>query len=626
MTHTVSRHAIAASRPLVLALAVASALSSNAFAQTAPDRADRVIVTASRMPQSAKDVLSDYLVITPEEIAQAGQSSIVDLLQQKRGVEITRTGGVGNTSSVFIRGAANNQSIVLVDGVRIGSSTLGGATWETIPLSQVDHIEIVYGPMSSLYGADAMGGVIQIFTRQGDGAPRLYASAGIGSYNTRNAEAGVAGATTGETRFRYALQAARETSDGFSASKPGAGAFTYNPDKDGYTRDSASGQFNVEYAKGHEAGFNFINSKLDVQFDAGPSHDDRMTQKLENYAIYSRNKFASNWTSYVQLAQSADKQFTDASYGKSDANTTQNQLTWQNDISFGTNVLQLVAERREEKLDPADTLPVSQRNTNSFAVSYQLKQGDHLAGFALRNDRSSQFGSHTTGSIEYGYRISGEWRANASYGTSFRAPTFNELYYPGYGIASNKPEQGKNLEAGLHYASGSTHASVVYFHNRVTDLINYAPACPIEQATHPYGCAYNTDEALLTGLSLSADTKLGNLGLRAALDLQDPRDETTDQVLLRRAKKHGSVGVDYAVGAYKAGAELVFSGERYDVGFSRPRLGGYGLLNLYASYEFLSDWSLFARWNNATDKNYELARNYATPGSNVFVGVRYAMK
>jgi vitamin B12 transporter len=624
MTHHVFRHAVAASRPLARALAIASALSANAFAQTAPDQ---VVVTAARMPQSAKDVLSDFTVIGPEEIARAGQSSIVDLLQQQRGIEITRTGGVGNTSSVFIRGAANSQSIVLVDGVRVGSSTLGGAVWETIPLSQVERIEIVYGPLSSLYGADAMGGVIQVFTKQGEGAPNVTAAAGVGRYNTRNVEAGVSGSTAGDNRFRYAIQAAREQSDGFSATKPGADPYTYNPDKDGYTRDSASGQFSIEFAKGHEAGFNFIHSKLDVQFDAGPGYDDRMNQRLENYALWSRNKFTSNWTSFVQLSQSNDKEFTDASYGKSDDNTKQNQLTWQNDFVFGTNVLQLVAERREEKIDPADSLPVNQRNTNSFAASYQLTQGDHRASFALRNDRSSQYGSHTTGSVEYGYRISNELRANASYGTSFRAPTFNELYYPGYGIASNKPEQGKNLEAGLHFASGATHASIVYFHNRITDLINYAPVCPVEAATHPYGCAYNTDEALLTGFSLSADTKIGNVGLRAALDLQDPRDETTDQLLLRRAKKHGSVGAEYGVGAYKAGAELVFSGERFDVGYpSSVRLGGYGLLNLYASYDFARGWNAFARWNNVGDKNYELARNYATPGSNLFVGIRYTMK
>ncbi|HYD78634.1 MAG TPA: TonB-dependent receptor [Paucimonas sp.] len=623
MTHNVSRHALAASAPLALALAVASVFPSAACAQST---AERVVVTAARMPQSAKDVLSDHLVITAEEIELAGQGSITDLLQQKRGIEITRTGGVGNTASVFIRGAANAQNVVLVDGVRIGSSTLGGATWETIPLSQVERIEIVYGPLSSLYGADAMGGVIQIFTKQGDGAPRLSAAAGVGGFKTRNLEAGIGGSTGVATTFRYALQAARETSDGFSASKPGAGLYTYNPDKDGYTRESASGRIGVEYAKGHEAGISFINSKLDVQFDAGAGHDDRMIQKLENVAFHSKNRFAPNWSSRLQLARSADKGYTDASYGRSDINTKQTQASWQNDIAFGTDVLQLVAERRVEKVEPATAAQAGKRTTNSFAGSYQLKRGSHLASASLRHDRNSQFGSHSTGSLEYGYRFAEAWRANVSYGTSFRAPTFNDLYYPGYGVASNRPESGKNAEVGLHYNTGATHASAVYYRNRFTDLITYAPVCPVEQSTHPYGCAYNVNEAVLSGWSLSADTKLGNLALRAAFDLQDPRDKTTDKLLPRRAKKHGSLGAEYGAHAYKVGAELVFSGARFDDFGNRNRLAGYGLLNLYANYQFALGWNLFGRWNNVADKDYELARNYATPGSNVFVGVRYSMK
>jgi vitamin B12 transporter len=333
-----------------------------------------------------------------------------------------------------------------------------------------------------------------------------------------------------------------------------------------------------------------------------------------------------HWTSQLQLAQSADKSRTDASYGKSTTDTTQTQLGWQNDFTFGTDVLQVVADHREEKVDSTTAGISGKRITNSLAASYQLRRGAHLASAALRNDHSSQYGSHTTGSVEYGYRISQQLRANASYGTSFRAPSFNELYYPNYGFASNKPEKSKNAETGLYYSEGSTRASAVYYRNRVTDLLVYAPVCPVEQATHQFGCAYNVDQALLTGLSLAADSKFGDIGVHGSLDFQDPHDETTGKRLARRARRHGSVAVDYGVAVYKVGAELVFAGDRFDDIGNNNRLGGYGLLNLYASYELAPSWSLFGRWNNATGKNYELARNYATPGSNVFVGVRYAMK
>jgi vitamin B12 transporter len=626
----VFRPAMAAGKPSALALAVASLFSLPATAQAAPEEAlTPVIVTATRTPARASDILSDTVVITAQDIAQSGQTSLVGLLQQQRGIEITMTGGPGTSSSVFLRGADNKQSIVLIDGVRIGSSTLGGATWSSIPLPQIDHIEIVYGPLSSLYGADAIGGVVQIFTRKGEGAPRMTASAGYGSYATRTLDASLSGATGVDHILRDAISAAHEASDGFSATKPGN--FSFNPDKDGYKRDSASGQFGYVLAKDQEVGFNFLQSRLNAQFDSGPSaYDARSIQKLDNYALYAKNRLSSNWTSTLQLSRTADRSGTDtsaAASGKSQIDTTQTDLSWQNDVLLGPDVLQLLAERRKEQVDASSTPALTgERVTNSVAASYQLKRQAHLATASLRNDNSSQFGSHTTGAVGYGYWITNALRANASAGTSFRAPTFNELYFPGFGVATNKPEKGRNTEAGLYYDDGRTQASAVYYHNRITDLLVTAAVCPVDPAAHPFGCAYNVDRALLTGITLGASTRLGKVTLRGSLDLQDPRDETTDQLLVRRARQHATVALAYKVGAVQTGMELLMSGKRYDDVANRNVLGGYGLLNLYANYDVAPNWSLFARWNNVTSKNYELARNYATAGSNVFVGIRYAMK
>jgi vitamin B12 transporter len=630
MSFFVSHPAIGAGKASALALVLASLFSIPAIAQTAADKAlAPVVVTATRTPESAINVLSDNIIITAEDIAHSGQTSLVGLLQQQRGVEITMTGGPGTSSSVFLRGADNKQSIVLIDGVRIGSSTLGGATWSSIPLPQIDHIEIVYGPLSSLYGADAIGGVVQIFTRKGDGAPRLTASAGYGSYATRSLDASLSGSTGGDHSLRYAVSAAHEASDGFSATKPGN--FSYNPDKDGYKRDSASGQFGYALAKDQEVGFNFLHSRLNAQFDSGASvYDARSIQQLENYALYSKNRLTSNWTSSLQLSRTADKSGTDtsaAATGKSQIDTTQTDLSWQNDFVLGTDVLQLLVERRKEQVNSSATPAlIGERTTNAVAGSYQLKRGSHLATASLRNDDSSQYGSHTTGAVGYGYRITNALRANASAGTSFRAPTFNELYFPSFGVATNKPEKGRNVEAGLYYDDGQTQASAVYYHNQITDLLVTAAVCPVDPGTHPFGCAYNVDRALLTGITLGASTRLGNFTLRGSLDVQDPRDETTDRLLVRRARQHGTAALAYNAGAVQTGVELLLSGKRYDDGANKNVLGGYGLLNLYANYDFAPSWSLFGRWNNVTNKNYELARNYATAGSSVFVGIRYAMK
>ncbi len=614
-------------KPLALVSAVTLCTLNSAVAQTHGDKTlTPVMVTASRFTQDAKNVLSDNVVITAEEIQRSGQTSLAGLLQQKRSIQIVTNGGPGSNASVFVRGTDNKQSIVLIDGVRTSSLTAGGATWSAIPLSQIDHIEIVYGPLSSLYGADAVGGVIQIFTKKGDGAPRLNASAGIGSDATRIFDMGISGASSGDHTVRYAIGAAHETSDGFSVTKPAAGLYSFNPDQDGYEKESVTGQFSIDLAKGHELGLRFLHSRLDAQFDAGLGYDDRSEQKIGSTALYSNNRILPWWNSQVQLSQSTDKSYTDASYGKSNFDSKQTGVTWQNDLSFGTDVLQLLAEHRKDTV-ASNAPPLNRdRTNNAIAASYQLNRGNHLASVGLRNDNNSQFGSKVTGSVGYGYRLTNTLRANTSYGTSFRAPTFNDLYYPLYGIESNQPEQGKNAELALHYDNGTTQLNAVYYRNRITDLLTFTNLCPVEPAAHPYGCTVNVNQATLSGLSLSGSTTIEQFTLRGSLDFLNPHDDTNDVTLARRAKRHGSVALEYRSGAINTGAEMLFSGERFDDAKNTNLLSGYGLLNLYASYDFAPSWSLFGRWNNVLDKDYELAKNYATAGSNVFVGVRYAMK
>lgn len=590
---------------------------------------DSILVTATRTPQPASEVLSDIVLIGPEQIARFGAGSLTDLLQRQRGIEVARNGGPGTSSSVFIRGANSNQNVVLIDGVRIGSSTTGAANWSAIPLSSIDHVEIVYGPLSTLYGADAIGGVVQIFTKKGVGAPSVTAFVGAGSDKTREYDASVAGATGGDNSVSYSLSAGKEKSDGFSATKPGN--FSYNPDNDGYDKESAAGQFALQLAKGHEVGLVFLHSRLDAQFDNGPSaYDARSLQKLDNIALFAHDQFLPNWNSQFQVAQAEDKSGTDSSAatsGKSQINTRQTDFTWQNDIRIGSDMLQILLDRRKEEVVSSSTSVLNgERTTKSVAASYNLKRDQQLASFSVRNDDSSQYGSKTTGAAAYGYWLTSALRASASFGTSFRAPTFNDLYYPGFGVATNKPEQGRNIETGLYFDDGRSQLSAVYYHNRVTDLLVTVPVCPIEPATHQFGCAYNIDKALLEGLTLSARRQFGDFNLSGNVDLQDPRDETTGKQLARRAKKHANFAVEYGTGALKGGVDLQLSDHRFDDAANKNTLGGYDLLNLFATYQIAPAWSVLLRWDNVTDKQYELAKNYATAGSKVFAGLRYGMK
>jgi len=622
MTLPVSRRVALSS--LALAIAAPVALADNLVAATLSP----VIVTATRTPQPAADVLSDNVYIGPEEIARAGVDSVIDLLQKQRGIEVTRNGGPGTSASVFIRGANSKQNIVLIDGVRIGSSTTGEANWSAIPLSAVDHIEIVYCPLSTLYGADALGGVIQIFTKQGSGAPRLSALVGAGSYGTGTLDAAIAGSTGGEHDFSYALGVGKEKANGFSAIKPGVAK--YNPDADGYDKENFSGRFGLQLAKGQEVGLLVLHSRLDSQYDNGPvAYDARNVRQLENVAAFSKNAITPDWASQFQVAQARDKLETFASATDySLIRTLQTDVSWQNDIRLGADMLQLLFDhRKEEVLSSSSPTLTRDRTTKSVAASYSVKRERHLLSIGARDDDSSQYGSHATGSVGYGYRLSNALRASASFGTSFRAPTFNELYDPSFGVATNRPEKGRNAETGLYFDDGVVQWSAVYYRNRVTDLLVTMKPCPVDPVRHAaLGCAYNVDQALLEGVTLAARRQFGNFNLRGNLDLQDPRDETTGKSLERRAKRHANLAADYGVGPLNAGAELQLSGKRFDKLDNKDVLGGYSLLNLYATYQLAPQWRALVRWDNVVNKRYELAKTYATVGSSVFVALQYGMK
>jgi len=589
--------------------------------------ASTVLVTATRTPQALADVISDSTTIDAEQIARAGAGSIVDLLKRQRGIEVTRNGGAGSSSNVYIRGANSNQSIVLVDGVRIGSSTTGAANWSAIPLTAIDRIEIVYGPLSSLYGANAIGGVIQIFTKKGQGAPAVTGFAGYGSDNTREADATVSGSTGGEHSFSYAISAGKEKSDGFSTIRPGLSS--YNPDDDGYDKENVSGQFGLQLAKGVEAGALFLHSRLDAQYDSGLSaYDTRSENTIDTASMFARAQLLPSWRSLLQYSETRDKgaNYTSATAaGYTRIDTKQSFITWQNDVTIGADTLQLLYEHRKEEVDTNGAAAMNRnRNTNSFAASYNARRGAHLLSASARRD-NSVYGNKNTGAIGYGYQFTRALRATASYGTSFRAPTYNELYFPNYGNAANRPEKGRNAEVGLRYDDGVNAMSAGYYRNHLTDMLVNTNPCPFGGG-YTSGCAYNVNRATLEGITLSAATRVMGVNLGANADLQDPQDDTTGKRLIRRAKRHANITADYGAGALKAGVEVELSSARFENAANTVQLGGYGLVNLYATYAFTRDWSALVRWNNVADKQYDLARYYNTPGAKVFAGIRYGYK
>ena len=622
---------------------------SSVSVASAPNPMDPIIVTATRTPTKASDVLADNVYIGPEEIAQSGQTTLVELLQKQKGVTISSYGGGGSNSSVFLRGTTNNQTLVLIDGVRIDDSFSGGANWSVIPLNVIDHIEIIFGPQSSLYGADAIGGVIQIFTKRGEGPPKVNASIGYGSYGTSISEASIFGSTTGDQKISYSLAASQTLSMGFNtiASNNKDGITPGN--RTGYIQDSVTGRISQEWQKGQEFGLQFLQSKLNNQLPALNGQDglqqiQNQISQLGTYSLYSKNQINDAWKSLLQASAQTSNALThsptsgDYSAYDSTLNQRQNIYTWQNDISLGKDLVQVLAERRTQTVSsnqlnynsldfPFPLLGFNQsRNTNSGALAYQLKRESNIANFSIRNDSITGYGPQTTGSAAYGYFFTKEWRANINYGTGFRAPTFNDLYYPGYGNPAVQAEKSKNTEAGLHFEKPMLEGHVVVFSNSISNLIQVSKVnCPV--GTNPYtGCASNVASANITGLTLSGMSQLASLNLKGSLTQQNPVNQGTDTTLIKQAKQYGNIAAEYIYTKVTAGVGATFSGRRNDYLGEASGMGGYTIFNLYANYDLEKDLSLFVRWNNVFNKDYQLSYGYNTPGSNAFLGLRYAMK
>lgn len=580
---------------------------------------DELLVTASRQATRVSEALADVTVIDREELSAAGQSTLEEILARQPGLELGANGSFGATSSIYVRGTNSNHVLLLVDGMRVGSATSGTVAWSRLPVDQIERIEILRGPASALYGSDAIGGIVQVFTRQGDGPARFSGEIGGGSYGTHSASGGVTGSSES---WRYALRASTYQTQGFN-SKPWDA--TANPNRNGFDNQSISGRLGYTFAKGHELGVSALYSDGENSYDGSGVTDTWKTRvQVGSLNLNLKNALTAQWNSTLQVGFSQDHQNTTKNgVFNNRYNTNQRQYSWQNDIRSNFGLFLLGAERLEQEIESSSTFTSTERSINSLLAGWRQSWREHSLQANVRHDDNSQFGEKNTGSLAYGYRFNPNWRANLSYGTAFKAPTFNDLYYPldnwGYkGNPNLRPETAHNREASLHYESGGQHVSLTGFLNKVHDLINWQGVSPI-----------NIGEAQLSGATLAYEGQVKDFQLTAHYTHQQADDVTNHQRLARRARNYGGFSIGQNLGAWDWRTEVQASGNRVDYsGFPTKQvtLGGYTLVNLYGSYRLDSSWSLFARINNLFDKQYVLADGYATPGLNAFVGIRYTPK
>lgn len=585
---------------------------------------DDVVVTATRTPQTRESVIADVTVIDREDIERAGQSTFVELLQTQPGVEISSSGGAGTSSSIFLRGSNSNQVIVLVDGIRVGSATAGTTTFENIPLAQIEKIEILRGPATSLYGQDAVGGVIQIFTKKGGGKPQFHAAVGYGSYDTKTAEAGMRGSLGDAT---FSLNISSTDTNSFSAKRIRTGA---QSDNDDYRNLAVSGSFGYQIAEGHEIGIQAFSSDGRANYDSSNTFRNYVDLTQLSYSLFSKNQFTSNWKSTFRIGEGIDDSQNQLDQTTSSQfKTKQKQLSWQNDIRLPIGTLTLLYDRLEQKVITDVPFAETKRNTDGLMVGYLADINDHSFQVNLRNDHSSLFGSQTTGGLGYGYKINPNWRITGSYAKAFKAPTFNDQYYVDeFGAFNNpnvKPEESENFEASVRYTDSQRDASLTVYKNRVNDYITLDSSF----------LATNVD-AKMEGITFAASQSWDSWLLKGSLDIQSPRNEDNDKLLARRANRHASLNLSREWGDWRFASEVIASSVRYNDADSKFPLAGYAIVNLTADYKINQDWTLQGRLNNALDKEYALASTasifgptapaYNTPGSNLFVNLRWQPK
>lgn len=600
-------------------------LVSTASAEETPlYHGDEIIVTATRTAQPASTLLNDVTVIGCDEIARAGQSSLAEILQTVPGVEISTNGGLGATSTIMLRGANANHTLILVDGMRLGSATNGMTAIEHIPADLIERIEIMRGPASGLYGADAVGGVIQIFTKSGKGAPRLNFAVGVGSNNLQTVNGGFGGDADGTT---FHVQFGHTVTDGFSATNPTALYNNFNLDRDGYRNSHISAKAERAIDSDQSVGFTALHSDGTIHFDSGSTSDDLTQQVLDSYTVYSRNQLTPDWQSLFRYGYSADDSTT---WGRNSSvfRTAQTMLTWQNDVRVGPGTFIAGVEYVEQKVSGTTAFNQDKRTIPSLLAGYHGAFGQHLAQLNVRRDNNSQFGTQDTGSASYGYRLTDAWKVSATAGKSFKAPTFNDLYLPltnyggGYTYQGNpnlQPEKALSRELRLNYQRGKQAGGIAYYENHIDNLI------VTSNGTMTDGPA-NLGAANIHGVETTYAGEVAGMRASASLNVQSPKAEVTGLLLPRRAEKHGSAKFEKGFGLWSVGGETVFSGSRYDDAANTRKLAGYSLVNLFTSYAVNKEWTVRGRVNNLFDKDYTLATGFNTPGTNFFVGLEYSAK
>ncbi len=591
------------------ALLLCASIINTAYAET-----EQLFVTAQRFPVDINKTLSSITVIDREQINASPAADLPSLLAQTPSFAISRAGGPGQQTSLFVRGTESDHFLLLVDGVRVATATSGAAALNLIPLESIERIEIVRGPRSSLYGSEALGGVIQIVTKNTGETSTPHFSLEAGSNNTWNARAGYRWVND---NTRLAINLGITDSEGIDA------LVGSDPDKDGHANTSVSlnldhrfsDELRLESTILHATG----NQEFDDSFDATAKPENDFVQQAASIAFLFQP--SNDLELGITFAQGLDELEVDSNFSNF-FNTTTDQLNLSAKYSQPGYTLLAGFDYRDEELESQTAYQESSRDNQAFYLNYLGQSGSHSFGASLRSDDNQAFGSETTGNISYAFTFANNLQVSLAAGTAYKAPSFNDLYFPDFApfFFSNPdltPEKSENIE--LSVAANSNHSNwkISIFQNEIEDLISFTGLT-----------SENIAEAKIQGLELSLSTNLAGWNLMANASLLDHEDQQSGEPLLRRPDTTINLSSSRQFGAWTPQLDINYSDSRTDLDFSSfpssiVTLDDFVLVNLGVNYQLNDRWSVYAKVNNLFDQDYTTIQGFNQPGIESLIGVRF---